>query len=216
MVEKAFKYAAEPEDTTTAKSAWQAIQTCREVYNHALTQEYKPAPDYNKPSYTAMQNKLPQWKRMWPAWSTVYSKCLQMAVRRIKHSETILGKLKERRFDVGELKWKRPRDYRSITYNQSGFDVDSNTGQTGHATVELSKIGTFHLTFHRPLPDDAAITEVTLKKQKTGDWSAAWSNTMLAIQRTPPWKLLTLRTLLESTLVSRSSSTIRTGERSNP
>ena len=49
MVEKAFQYAAEPEDTATTESTWQAIQTCREVYNHALTQEYKPAPDYDKP-----------------------------------------------------------------------------------------------------------------------------------------------------------------------
>ncbi len=173
MVEEAFQYAAEPKDTTTAESAWQAIQTCREVYNHALTQEYKPAPDYNKPSYTAMQNKLPEWKREWPEWSDVYSKCLQMAVRRIKHSETVLGKLKERGFDVGELKWKHPREYRSITYNQSGFDVDSNTGLTDHATVELSKIGTFQLNFHRPLPDDADINEVILKKQKTGDWTVS-------------------------------------------
>lgn len=58
MVEEAFQYAAEPEDTTTAESAWNAIQTCREVYNHALTQEYNPAPAYDKPSYTTMQNKL--------------------------------------------------------------------------------------------------------------------------------------------------------------
>ena len=173
MVEEAFKYAAEPGDSETAESAWQAIQTCREVYNHALTQEYKPAPAYDKPSYTAIQNKLPQWKREWPDWSNVYSKCLQMAVRRIKHSETILGKLKERGFDVGELKWKRPREYRSITYNQSGFDVDHNTGRTDHATVELSKIGTFYLNFHRPLPDNAEIKEVILKKQKTGDWTVS-------------------------------------------
>jgi len=173
VVEKAFQYAAEPEDATTTESAWQAIQTCREVYNHALTQEYKPAPNYDKPSYTTMQNKLPQWKRTWPEWSSVYSKCLQMAVRRIKHSETILGKLKKRGFDVGELKWKSPREYRSITYNQSGFNVDSNTGRTDHATVELSKIGTFHLNFHQPLPDDATIKEVILKKQKTGGWTVS-------------------------------------------
>ena len=173
MVEEAFKYAAEPEDAATAESAWNAIQTCREVYNHALTQEYKPAPNHNKPSYTAMQNKLPRWKRKWADWSEVYSKCLQMAVRRIKHSETILDKLNERGFDVGELKWKSPREYRSICYNQSGFNVDSNTGRTDHATVEFSKIGTFHLHFHRPLPDGATIKEVILKKQKTGDWTVS-------------------------------------------
>jgi len=173
VVEEAFKYAAEPEDAATAKSAWKAIQTCREVYNHALTQEYKPAPDYDKPSYTAMQNKLPEWKREWPEWSTVYSKCLQMAVRRIKNSESVLDSLEDRGFAVGELKWKRPREYRSIKYNQSGFDVDSNTGRTDHATVDLSKIGTFHVNLHRPLPSDADIKEVILKKQKTGDWTVS-------------------------------------------
>lgn len=63
VVGKAFKYQADPENTSTAKTAWNAIQICREVYNHVLTQKYKPAPDHNKPSYTAMQNKFPQWKR---------------------------------------------------------------------------------------------------------------------------------------------------------
>lgn len=173
VVEESFQYAATPESESVASAAWSDIQTCREVYNHALTQEYKPAPDYNKPSYTTMQNKLPAWKREWSEWSAVYSKCLQMAVRRIKSSESVLESLQERGYDVGELKWKKPREYRSITYNQSGFDVDHNTGQLGHATVHFSKIGTFHLSYHRPLPDDATITQVILKKQKTGDWTVS-------------------------------------------
>lgn len=96
-----------------------------------------------------------------------------MAVRRIRHSEIILDKLKERGFIVGELKWKAPREYRSITYNQSGFNVDSNTGRTTHATVTFSKIGTYHLRYYRPLPNDATIKEAILKKQKTGDWTVS-------------------------------------------
>jgi hypothetical protein len=106
VVEEAFKYRAVPEDTTTAESAWNAIQTCREVYNHnhALTQEYRPAPEYNKPSYNTMQNMLPKWKHKWSEWKGVCSKCLQMAVRRIKHSDSVLDSLEERRFDVGRLK----------------------------------------------------------------------------------------------------------------
>jgi putative transposase len=173
VVEEAFQYAARPEDASTAESAWSAIQTCREVYNHALTQEYHPAPLHDKPSYTTMQNKLPDWKREWSEWSNVYSKCLQMAVRRIKNGESVLDSLKERGFNVGTLKWKRPREYRSITYNQSGFDVDSNTGRTGHAVVNFSKIGRFHVNYHRPLPSKADINEVILKKQKTGDWTVS-------------------------------------------
>jgi putative transposase len=120
-----------------------------------------------------MQNMLPDWKREWSEWKSVYSKCLQIAVRRIKNSESVLNSLKERGFNVGNLKWKAPREYRSIKYNQSGFDVNNNTGRAGHAVVNLSKIGDFHLNYHRPLPDNADINEVILKKQKTGDWTVS-------------------------------------------
>ena len=121
-----------------------------------------------------MQDKLPEWKDKWTEWESVYSKTLQMAVRRIKNGETVLDELKERGHNVGELKWKAPREYRSITYNQFGFDLDSNTGSTGHTIVNFSEIGDFHLNYHRPLPteqnEDAIVKEVILKKEKTGEW----------------------------------------------
>ncbi|MEF8781921.1 MAG: transposase [Haloarculaceae archaeon] len=176
MVEETFKYAATPDDDSVATAAWDAIQTCREVYNHALTQEYRPAPASDKPSYTAMQNKLTGtggWKNRWPDWQTVYSKCLQMAIRRIKQSESVLESLQDRGYDVGRLKWKAPREFRSIVYNQSGFDVDSNTDRTAHAIVNFSKIGAFHLNSHRPLPEDGEITQVILKREQTGEWTVS-------------------------------------------
>jgi putative transposase len=76
-------------------------------------------------------------------------------------------------YDVGRLKWKAPHEFRSIVYNQSGFDVDHNTDRTDHAIVNFSKIGDFHLTYHRPLPDDGEITQVILKKEKPGDWTVS-------------------------------------------
>ena len=176
MVEETFKYAATPDDDATVTAAWDAIQTCREVYNHTLTQEYRPRSDDDKPSYTEMQNKLTGptgWKERWPEWKRVYSKSLQMAIRRIKQSESVLESLHNRGYNVGRLKWKAPREYRSIVYNQSGFDVDHNTGRAGHALVNFSKIGDFHLTYHRPLPDNGDITQVILKKEKTGDWTVS-------------------------------------------
>lgn len=173
MVEETYKYPASPDTSGVAAAAWEAIQTCREVYNHALTQEYRPRPKGSKPSYTAMQNKLPAWKEQWPEWSDVYSKTLQMTVRRIKQSESVLESLQEKGHDVGQLQWKAPEEFRSIVYNQSGFDVDRNTDRTEHATVNFSKIGTFHLKYHRPLPEDSVITQVILKKAKTGNWSVS-------------------------------------------
>jgi putative transposase len=131
------------------------------------------APEDDKPSYTHLQNKLPAWKREWPVWNAVYSKCLQMAVRRIFSSLSVLSSLKEKGYDVGKLKWKSPRAYRSIVFNQSGFDVDDNTGRTEHALLTLSKIGSMDLDYHRELPDEGTIKEVRLKEEKSGTWYAS-------------------------------------------
>lgn len=96
-----------------------------------------------------------------------------MAVRRIFSSLSVLTSLKENGYDVGKLKWKKPREFRSIVFNQSGFDVDSNTGRTDHATLELSKIGTMDLEYHHDIPADGTIKEVRLKEEKSGDWYAS-------------------------------------------
>lgn len=152
-------------------AALEKIDLCRQVYNHALGQ-YNGAPDDNKPTYTQLQNKLPKWKRRWPAWSDVYSKCLQMAIRRIYWSLAALKELKNKGFKAGRLKWKSKSEYRSIVYNQSGFDVDSNTDRVDHAILSLSGIGDIELDYHRELPD-SKIKQVILKQEKSGKWHAS-------------------------------------------
>lgn len=61
-----------------------------------------------------------------------------MAVRPAFSSLSVLKSLKSMGYTVGKLKWKSPKEHRSIVFNQSGFDVDHNTGQTEHATLWLS------------------------------------------------------------------------------
>jgi putative transposase len=170
-VEQTFKYRVYPTEDV-AREVRRHINICREVYNHALGL-YDSAPDGDKPTYTTLQNKLPAWKRQWTSWKTVNSKCLQMAVRRIFSSLSVLKSLKSKGYKVGKLKWKPPREYRSIVFNQSGFDVDSNTGRTEHATLELSKLGTMDVDHHRPLPEDGTIKEIRLKEEKSGKWYAS-------------------------------------------
>jgi putative transposase len=172
IVEPTYRYRVRPINDEVVDNALYQVNLSREVYNHALG-EYKRAPEHNKPSYTTLQNKLPQWKQQWSKWKDAHSKALQMATRRIYWAEDALDALKERGYEVGDLKWKSPREFRSVVYNQSGFDVDSNTGRVDHATLELSKIGAFDLEYHRPLPDDATIKQVILKQEKSGKWYAS-------------------------------------------
>lgn len=172
-MEPTFKYRAYPETEEDEESALYQINLNREVYNHALTQYYNPAPDNDKPTYTTLQNKLPALKREYPTWSEAHSKALQMAVRRIYWARDALDELKARGHKVGDLQWKRPHDFRSVVYNQSGFGVDSNTGRDGHATLWLSGIGDFDLEYHRPLPEDTDIKQVILKQEKSVKWFAS-------------------------------------------
>jgi len=39
--------------------------------------------------------------------------------------------------------------------------------------LELSKLGTMDVDYHRPLPEDGSIKEVRLKEEKSGKWYAS-------------------------------------------
>jgi len=166
-VHHAYRYRADP-SASVAQEAQRHINICRQVYNHSL---YSINHEYDDcPNMTTLRSQLPDWKQRWPEWGDVYSKTLQTVVERLYHNLDGLKALKERGYDVGKLQWKGPSEYRSITFNQSGFDVDENTGRDGWATVEFSKLGTTPIRYHRPIPENADIKEVILKKEKTGDW----------------------------------------------
>lgn len=170
-MEQTYKYRVYPSEEA-ANEARRHINICRQVYNHSLGQ-YRAAPDDGKPSYTTLQNRLPTWKKQWPEWSDIYSKCLQMTVQRLFNGKKALRSLQSNGYDVGELKWKSPSEYRSIVYNQFGFDVDSNTDRADHAILRLAKIGEFEVRYHRPLPSDACVNQVVLKEEKSGKWYAS-------------------------------------------
>ncbi|WP_303704070.1 hypothetical protein [Haloquadratum walsbyi] len=53
---------------------WNTIQIGRQVYDQTLTQQRKPASQCDKPSYTTMQNKPPEWKDKWTESKGVYPK----------------------------------------------------------------------------------------------------------------------------------------------
>ncbi len=55
-----------------------------------------------------------------------------------------------------------------MTFSQSGFELKNTSGR--RATLWLSKIGDIKIRYHRPIPDEADIKEVTVKKETTGEW----------------------------------------------
>jgi putative transposase len=158
--------------------------TCRQLYNHALYR-FNQIPEHEgtvNQRVRKIRDELPDLKDWWDALTDVYSKVLQPTVMRLAHNVKALAKLKEQGYRVGELRWKSPREFRSFTYNQSGFELDEKSGQT---VVSLSKLADIPIKLHRPLPDDATIKEVTLKKEKTGEWFAIFG---IEMDTEPPAK----------------------------
>ncbi|MFC6961078.1 RNA-guided endonuclease InsQ/TnpB family protein [Halocatena marina] len=139
----------------------------RQVYNHFL---YR----LNRAEGTTKHgeiNRLPSIKEWWTDLASLYSRTLQNVVERLYDNLSRLKNAKDNGRAVGLLKWKAPNEYRSFTYRQSGFELKNTSGRT---VLRLSKIGDIPLRLHRELPDDAAIKQVTVKKEPTGEWFASF------------------------------------------
>jgi putative transposase len=93
---------------------------------------------------------------------------LQRTVTRFYQNLDGLSEQKQNGRKVGKLKWKSPREFQSMTFSQSGFELKNTSGR--HATLWLSKIGDIPIRYHREIPDEADIKEVTIKKETTGEW----------------------------------------------
>ncbi|WP_394345798.1 ABC transporter permease subunit [Halegenticoccus tardaugens] len=114
-------------------------------------------------------NQLPSIKEWWTELSDLYSQTLQNAVERLYDDPSRLKDAKDNGRSVGLLEWKAPNEYRSFTYRQSDFELKNTSGQP---VLRLSKIGEIPVRLHREVPDDAAIKQVTVKKEPTGEWFA--------------------------------------------
>jgi putative transposase len=157
-----YKYRLTPTEDIHERLAW-TVDTCRQVYNHFLHRLNR----VDGTSAYSEQKRLPDLKRKWTDLKQVHSKVLQKVVQRLYDNLSTLKARKKNGYRVGELRWKGPQEYRSITYSQSGFELNNTSGRP---VLTLSKIGDIPLVYHREIPDDAMIKEVVVKQEPTGEW----------------------------------------------
>jgi len=138
-MEHSHRYHAYPTDEVAAELEHH-LDVHRQLYNH-VRWDYENSPEDDKPSEYDQNNKLPEWKRKWPLFAETHSKAAQATVARFYRNLSNLRKKKEKGYKVGRLKQQAPTDYRSVTYNQSGFDLDEKRGHDKYAYVRFSKIG---------------------------------------------------------------------------
>ncbi|WP_276298985.1 RNA-guided endonuclease InsQ/TnpB family protein [Halorussus lipolyticus] len=162
-----YKYRLDPPEALT-ETLLHHIDTCRQLYNHVL---YKLNETDEIPARYKVQGTLPDLKSWWNDLGDVHSKVLQMVVKRVYDNLSMLKAHKENGRAVGMLKWKPPREYRSLTYNQSGFKLKNTSGRP---VLWLSKIGEIPINLHRDIPENATIKQVTVKQEPTGEWFATF------------------------------------------
>ncbi len=151
----------------------------RQVYNHFL---YRLNREDETTKYGEI-NQLPSIKQWWDDLTGLYSRTLQNVVERLYTNLSRLKESKDNGRAVGLLKWKAPTEYRSFTYRQSGFELKNTSGQT---VLRLSKIGEIPVHFHREIPENATIKQVTVKKEPTGEWVATFGVEMDCEPLEPP------------------------------
>jgi len=164
-----YRFRAYPDRTGVTAEVERHIDIHRQAYNHTR-HEYNAlnTDEDNIGSAYQHQKRLTEWKTEWSVFKEVHSKALQKTVERFYDNLSTLKDKKQNGHKVGWLKWKSPRESQSMTYSQSGFELKNTSGR--HATLWLSKIGDIPIRYHREIPSNATIKEVTLKKETTGEW----------------------------------------------
>ncbi len=165
-MEYSHRYPASPTQEVAAELE-RHIDIHRQAYNYTLY-EYENVDADNIGSAYKHHYRLPDWKDQFPIFSEVNSKALQRTVTRFYQNLDGLSEQKQNGRKVGKLKWKSPREFQSMTYSQSGFELKNTSGR--NATLWLSKIGDIKIRYHRDIPEQADIKELTIKKETTGDW----------------------------------------------
>lgn len=156
---------------------WALSNQCRLVYNWGLEErratwehnQEKPRRDHRKVTYTTQQNQLPTLKTQYPKLRWVYSKVLQMTLRKLDSTYQSFFALYRNGHENAQPPWFRGRHYFfTLCYNQSGFKVAKGILKLAHkhpARVPLA--------FPLPRQVLGAVKQVEIKRDHKARWFAS-------------------------------------------
>jgi len=113
---------------------WNLSETCRLLYNQALAERRYLYEMYQySVSYKDQQNALPQLKQHDPSYKSVYSKVLQMTLKKLDGAFQAFFGLQRNGDSTVRLPTFRGKQYFfTLCYNQSGFKLTDQTLQFSH------------------------------------------------------------------------------------
>lgn len=146
------------------------LNVCKWVYNKFVEQSQKSFLSRNDMNYILTELKQSE------SWLYNYhSKMLQMVSTQLEGAEKSLIERSKKGCKTGQLRFVRYNEFRTFTYNQSGFKLNNNK-------LFLSKIGDIRIKKHRDTPDN--IKQVIVTKTKSCKWYACFTCELVKVN--PP------------------------------
>jgi putative transposase len=159
---KSFRYRLYPNKEVAEKLQW-ILDRCRELYNAAL-QERKEAWKYKRKSisYYDQQGDLPEIKAIRTEYKDISAHVLQNVIKRVDLAFQGFFKRVRRGEKPGFPRFQGYNRYDSFVYPElQGWKL--KVGEKKHAKLNLSKIGSINIRFHRPI--EGKIKTCTIKRE---------------------------------------------------
>ena len=155
---KTYKYRIYPTKNQIEKLNW-TLETCRILYNSCLVDRNRHYEETNKGLLCIDQQKiLVQDKKNIEYLKSIHSQVLQDVLFRVEKAYiNFFRRVKEKKGKAGFPRFKNQGRYDSITYSQSGFEIDKD------GKLKLSKIGNIKIKLHRNI--DGTIKTCNIKKE---------------------------------------------------
>ena len=154
---KTYKYRLYPTIKQTKELNW-TLETCRILYNSCLVDRNRHYEQTGKGLSRIDQQKiLVRDKKNIEYLTNIHSQVLQDVLFRVERAyKAFFRRLKEKSGKAGFPRFKQTGRYDSITYTQSGFEIEGDK-------LRLSKIGHIKLKLHRNI--SGIINTCSIKKE---------------------------------------------------
>jgi putative transposase len=121
---------------------WELAETCRLLYNHALAERKFLYNSYKyRITYIDQQNALPQLKKKFPRYQQVYSKVLQMTLKKVDAAyKSFFGLVKNGDTTARPPRFHGKNYFFTLCYNQSGFSIKKKSIKFSHKHPEMVKL----------------------------------------------------------------------------
>ena len=165
----AYKYRMYPKEEQCLQLLG-ILEQCRWSYNFylGLVKTCIRVPDKH-----LLQELIPALCRRRPELQLVHSKTRQYVLHQLFYNLSVLASKRRNGRKVGSLRFKGRGWYKSFVYNQRGFEFKIGRIQTRQmGCLWLGKIGDIPIRYHRSIPQNATVKQVTIKHATSGKWFA--------------------------------------------